>query len=169
MTETWHPWFLKDLRQLYQCEEERDLQYGKTQLPHWNKRREETREIEQRMPRFVVKRQKVKLSATLSTSCDERNLRDLHLKHHHMSAAQFKKRRTHLDIPGNIYDLYQHVMKTCPFRNSIKPRRERSRVRGLRAEEYGDLIFLDHRSAKIEDKTYGCLNVLDGATSHLTA
>ena len=40
---------------------------------------------------------------------------------------------------------------------------------GLRAEECGDLIFLDHGSAKIEDKTFGFLIVLDGAASHLTA
>ena len=53
-------------------------------------------------------------------------------------------------------------MKTCPFCNSIKPRPERSRVSGLRAEEFGD-----HGSAKIEDKTFGFLIVLDGATSHL--
>ena len=31
---------------------------------------------------------------------DERNLKDFHLKHHHMSTAQFKKRTTHFDIPG---------------------------------------------------------------------
>ena len=60
-------------------------------------------------------------------------------------------------------------MKTCPFCNSIKPRPERSRVSGLRAEEFGDLIFLDHGSAKIGDKTFGYLIVLNGATSHLTA
>ena len=40
---------------------------------------------------------------------------------------------------------------------------------GLRAEEFGDLIFLGHGSAKIEDKTFGYMIVLDGATSHLTA
>ena len=67
-----------------------------------------------------------------------RNLRDLHLKHYHMSTAQFKKRTTHLDIPGNENDLHQHV---------VRP--------------YG--------SAKIGDRTFGFLIVLDGATSHLTA
>ena len=36
---------------------------------------------------------------------DERNLTNLHLKHYHMSTAQFKKRKTHLDIPGKVYDL----------------------------------------------------------------
>ena len=65
---------------------------------------------------------------------DERNLRDLHLKHYHMSTAQFKKRTTHLDIPGTSYDLYRHVVKTCPFCSSVKPKPERSRVSGLRAE-----------------------------------
>ena len=61
-----------------------------------------------------------------------------------MSTAQFKKRRTHLDILGKSYDLYQHVLKACPFCNTIKPRPERSPVGGLRAEEFGDLMFLDH-------------------------
>ena len=100
---------------------------------------------------------------------DERNLKDLHLKHYNMSTAQFKKRTTHLYIPGTFYDFYHHVVKTCPFCNSLKPRPERSRVSGLRAKRFGDLIFLDHGSAKIGDRTFGCLIVLDGATSHLTA
>ena len=50
-----------------------------------------------------------------------------------------------------------------------KPRPERSRVSGRRAEEFGDLIFLDHGSAKIGDKTFGFLIFLDRPTSHLTA
>ena len=100
---------------------------------------------------------------------DESNLRELHLKHHHMSCVQFKKRTIHLDIPWTNYDLYRHVVKTCPFCNWTKPRPERSRVRGLWAEEFGDLIFLDHGSARIGDETFGFRIVLDGATSPLTA
>ena len=99
---------------------------------------------------------------------DERNLKDFHLKHCQMSTAQFKQKTTHWDTPGRIYDLHQHAVKTCPYCNSIKPRPEGSRVSGLRAEEIGDLIFLDHWSAQIENKTFGFLIVLDGATSHLT-
>ena len=79
---------------------------------------------------------------------DGRTLRDLHLKHYHMSTAQFKKRTTHLDIPGKVYGLHQHVVKTCPFCNSRKPRPDRSRVSGLRTREFGDLIFSDRRSTK---------------------
>ena len=37
---------------------------------------------------------------------DVHNLKDLHLKHHHMSSAQFKKRTTHLDIHGKVCDIY---------------------------------------------------------------
>ena len=44
-----------------------------------------------------------------------RNLKDLHLKHYHMSSAQFKKRTTHLDIPGKVYDLHQHVVNLVHF------------------------------------------------------
>ena len=33
---------------------------------------------------------------------DERNLKDLHLKHYHMSTAHIKKRTSRLDIPGKI-------------------------------------------------------------------
>ena len=61
------------------------------------------------------------------------------------------------------------VVKTCTICNSVKPRPERSRVSGLRAENFGDLIFLDHESGKVEDKTFGFLIVSDGATSHMTA
>ena len=74
-----------------------------------------------------------------------------------------------MDFPGRIYDPCQHVVKTCPFCNAIKLRLSKSRESGLRAEEFGELIFLDQGSAKIEDKPFGFLIVLDGATSHLTA
>ena len=102
---------------------------------------------------------------------DERNLRDFHVKHYHMSAAQFKKRTTHLDIPGRVYDLYQHVVKTCSVCNSTKARPDRSRVIGLRADEFGELIFFLFGSwiDKIGDKTFGFSFVLDGATSQFTA
>ena len=40
---------------------------------------------------------------------DERNLRDLHLKHHHMSTSQFQKRTNYLDLPGKVFDIFQHV------------------------------------------------------------
>ena len=62
------------------------------------------------------------------------------------------------------------MVKTCPFCNSTKPRPDRSSVSGLRAEEFGDLIFLDHGSTKVGDNKLWIFEFfLDGATSHLTA
>ena len=99
---------------------------------------------------------------------DVRNVKDLHLKHYHMSSAQFKKRTTHLDIPGKVYDLYQQVVKTCPFCKSTKPRPDRSRVSGQ-----SRIIWRSHLLGswlcKYWRQTFGFLIVLDGATSHLTA
>ena len=56
-------------------------------------------------------------------------------------------------------------MKTCTSCNSAKPRPERSRVSGLRAEEVGELIYLDHGSAKngkqnLRIPDYFCVSIL---------
>ena len=168
MTKTLHLWFFRNLQNLlrpHSDRRERDHQCGRIQLQHWNNRCQGTRTSEQRGKKSEGEAHR-KIINKLS---DERNLKDLHLKHCHMPTAQFKKRTTHLDILGRIYDLHQHVVKTCPFCISIIQRSERSRVIGLRAEEFGDLICLDHGSAKIGDEIFGFLILLDGATSHLTA
>ena len=83
---------------------------------------------------------------------DDRNLKDFHLKHYQMSTAQFKKRTTHLDIPGRTHDVHQHLVKTCPFCNSIKPRC--CRVSGLRAEEFGDSSFWTMDRQTLEKKLW---------------
>ena len=106
MMKTLHLWFLRDIRDLrkpHSDRRKRDHQHGKIQMLHWNKRCQKTRASEQMSPRFWAKKQKVKPSETfINKLSDERNLRDFHLKHYHMSAAQFKKKTTHLDIPGNF-------------------------------------------------------------------
>ena len=57
---------------------------------------QETRVSDQKKSRYWAE--------ILNKLSDERNLRDLHLKHYLLSTAQFKKRTTYLDIPGKIYD-----------------------------------------------------------------
>ena len=170
MTKISYLWFLQDRRQLHQCEKGKDpSQYGRTQLLHWRMRYSKSHASEQKIPQFWAEEQKAKPYATSKQVVGRAQLEGPCVKHHHMSTAQFKKRTTHLDIPGNYDDPFQHVVKTCPFCNSAKPRPERSRVSGRRAEKFGDLIFLDHGSAKIGDKTFRFMIILDGATSHLTA
>ena len=88
-------------------EGEKDLQSGESRLPHWNKmcreRRVERSEDVSSVGRNSDGEAHQKIINKLS---DVHNLKDLHLKHHHMSSAQFKKRTTHLDILGKVCDLY---------------------------------------------------------------
>ena len=73
IAETLHPWFLQDRLQLIQCEEDKHRQYGKTQLPHWNKKCQGTRVSEQRI---LGRRQKVEALRNITDKLsDERNLR----------------------------------------------------------------------------------------------
>ena len=97
------------------------------------------------------------LRSIVNKLSNKRHLRDLDLKHYHMSTAQFKKRTTHLDIPGRIYDLYKHVVKTCPFCNSTKPRHDRSRMNGFRASNLDNSSFCTMDRQKMETKPLDCL------------
>ena len=58
---------------------------------------------------------------------------------------------SHFLSPSLFFTIF--VVRVLPFIScQVKPRPERSSVSGPRAEEFGDLIFLDHGSAKIGDK-----------------
>ena len=138
---------------LHRTEEEKDLQSDETHLPHWNKMCQETRVSDQKTSRVWAKKSAVEdLQKIINNLLDVRNLKDVHLKHYHMSSAQFKKRTTHLDIPGRVDDLYQHVVKTSPFCNSTKPRPDRSRVSCLGAEKLGDYLLGSWFLQKLETR-----------------
>ena len=83
---------------------------------------------------------------------DVENLRDLNLKHYHMSSAQFRREQLTWIFLERFMTFCQHVVKICPFCNSSKPRPDRSHVSGLRAEKCGDPIILDHGRG---DQTFG--------------
>ena len=100
---------------------------------------------------------------------DVRNLMDLHLKHYHMSTAQFKKRTTHMDIIGK----FPRLLTACGEDMSIlqfdevetrQITREWTKSRRFwRAHLLGPWFYKN-----LETKTFGFLIVLDGATSPLT-
>ena len=128
---------------LHRYEEEKDLQSGVTHLTTLeqdvsrnSRERSEEVSILSRVPDGEA------LRNIINKLSDERNLRDLHLKHHHMSTAQFEKRTTHSDICGKVFGLYQHVVKKNM--SVLQFDEAESRVSGLRPEEFEDLIFLDH-------------------------
>ena len=97
----------------------------------------------------------------ISKLSEERNFKNFHLKHYHMSTAQFKKRTIHLDISGETYDFYQHVVKTSPRKDLAWA------DFGHKNLETSSFWTMDRQ--RLETKPSDFLMVLHEATSHLTA
>ncbi len=65
----------------------------------------------------------------------------LHLKHYHMTPSQFRRRTNLLQLPEEIYKKFEEIVKSCEICMKNAPAPARSRVSGLRAENFGDLFF----------------------------
>ena len=92
----------------------------------------------------------------------------LHLKHYHMSSAQFRSRTSELYLPEGVYAIgvYDNVVKGFEICQKTKPAPPRSRFSGVRAKDFGDVM--DHlRAIKHMTKKRQLFLVLDGATSLL--
>ena len=100
---------------------------------------------------------------------NEVELYKLRVKHYHMSPAQFRRRTSMLGLPGEIYDKYDKIFRTCRVCSTSVPTPPRARVAGLRASSFGDLIFVDHEEIKFGSKAYLALVIIDGATNLLWA
>ena len=68
-----------------------------------------------------------------------------------------------LGLPGEIYDKYDRIFRTCRVCSTSVPTPPRARVAGLRASSFGDLIFVDHEEIKFGSKAYLALVIIDGA------
>ena len=79
---------------------------------------------------------------------DKKELYKLHLKHYHMKLDAFKKRTSQLQLPKDIYDLYEQVVKECDTCCKLTDAPPRSKVSGMRAEVFGDLVFIDYGAIK---------------------
>ncbi len=117
-------------------------------------------QVESEAPDF--KKSIQKLHERLSNDLE---LYKLHIKHYHMPPAQFKRRTDQLCLPRQIYEKYDNVCKQCKVCSTRRPGPVRSRVTGLRASEFGDLVFVDHTDVKIADKVFVVLVILDAATN----
>ena len=93
----------------------------------------------------------------------------LHVKHYHMSPAQFRRRTSELHLPAEVYDKYENVCKTCKVCAEGAPKPFRSHISGLRANNFGDLVFVDHCEVEFQGSHHVVLMVLDGATNLLWA
>ena len=81
-----------------------------------------------------------KLHKRLSSKVE---LHKLHIKHYHMSPAQFRKRTSELALPESIYRQFEQVVRECDICAKMQKPHPRSRHSGIRAQNFGDVIFMD--------------------------
>ena len=108
-----------------------------------------------------------------------------------MKLDAFKKQTSQLQLPKDIYDLYEQVVNECETCSKLTDAPPRSKVSGMRAEVFGDLIFIDygtvknsaasartksHKSAssrapddETREPSYDFMIILDGATNFIYA
>ena len=87
---------------LHHYEKEKDLQSGDPSATLEQDVSGTSRERSEDVSSLGKKSDGEALLKFINKLSDVRNLKDLHLKHFHMSFALFKKRTTHLDIPGKV-------------------------------------------------------------------
>ena len=75
---------------------------------------------------------------------NEVELYKLHVKQYRMSSTQFRRRTSMLGLPDEIYEKYDKLVKGCRICNTSVLSPPRARISGLRADSFGDLIFVDH-------------------------
>ena len=129
----------------------------------------EPRRIALPLPGQEVSRASPQYQRMLEKLNSDVELYKLHVKHYHMSPAQFRRRTSMLGLPGEIYDKYDRIVKGCRVCSTSVPTPPRARVAGLRASSFGDLIFVDHEEIKFGDRAYLALVIIDGASNLLWA
>jgi len=100
---------------------------------------------------------------------DRGELWKLHVKHHHMNTENFKRRTKYFKLPKNIYDLYDGICKSCDSCQKFCQAPQRSKVSGMRAENFGDLVFIDHVELSWNKHAYIVLIIVDAASNLIWA
>ena len=129
----------------------------------------EPRRISLPLPGQEVSRASPAYQRMLEKLRSDLELYKLHVKHYRMSPAQFRRRTSMLGLPGEIYDRYDRIVKSCKICSTSVPSPPRARIAGLRASSFGDLIFVDHAEINYGMNSYLVLLVIDGATNLLWA
>jgi hypothetical protein len=75
----------------------------------------------------------------------------------------------HSNFEKNIYTRYEKDVKECETCLKNAPAPARSLISGLRAENFGDMIFVDHCEVTLNKDKYLVFIILDGATNLLWA
>ena len=96
-------------------------------------------------PDASLQKPKEPIAPMLQNHARLRNLVELvklHLKHYHMSPAQFEHRTSNLHLPEDVHELSKDVVQGCQhcFKNKGLLCKH-SKVTGLRADNFGDIVF----------------------------
>ena len=113
------------------------------------------------MPGHEVPRASPQYQRMLEKLNNEVELFKLHVQHYHMSPAQFRRRTSMLGLPGEIYDKYDRIFRTCRVCSTSVPTPPRARITGLRASSFGDLILVDHEEIKFGQKAYLAVVIIE--------
>ena len=100
---------------------------------------------------------------------DKVELYKLHVKHYHMSPTQLKRRTSMLGLPDSVYEKCESVVNNCRVCSTSVAPPPRTRISGIRASNFGDVIFVDHAEIQLRKNKYIVLLILDGATNLLWA
>ena len=85
----------------------------------------------------------------------------LHLKHYHMTTENFRRRTSALKLPEVIYEEYDKIGPKCESCQLYKPAPQRSRITGMRATNFGDLVSIDHVDLSVDKNMYLVLVAID--------
>ena len=85
-----------------------------------------------------------------------------------MSTRQFRIKTSELALPEEIYEKFQKVVKECKICSQAAPAPSHSRISGIRSQNFGDLIFVDHAEVIYGTQKFLVLLVVDGATNLLS-
>ena len=74
-----------------------------------------------------------------------------------------------LGLPDAVYEKYEDMYNKCRVCSTSIAPPPRDRVSGIRATNFGDVIFVDHAEIHLGKSKYVVLLVLDGASNLLWA
>ena len=129
----------------------------------------EPRRVSVPLPRSEVHAMTPAYKKMLRRLEDSVELYKLHVKHYHMSPTQCRRRTSMLGLPDSVYQKYEDVFHKCRVCSTSVAPPPRTRVSGIRASNFGDVIFVDHAEIMLRSNKYMVLLVLDGATNLLWA
>ena len=82
-----------------------------------------------------------------------KELKKLHLQHHHMTTDQFRFRTRSLHLPKSTFDPFDKIRSECEVCQAAKHAPSRSKTSGLRADTFGDMTL---SSSSWNRRTHHC-------------